>query len=253
MRRLLPLLSLLLAACATHPSPPQAPDTYRADGFQAPPPGTTLTLLPQQETQFDEFREGVEQLHRQLQKQLTSAGYRVVALDKDDYIRRWKQEADAVGGVYQTGSGEFKSKEYVEALSTLIRKSCAETTCAMLIDARLVVRPAEIEGRNVVWDGQKKYSDDPVPPGAELGERTYGISVEISAIQPDGTLAFRTYGGATLPPQYHLSEFQNFTRKPVTWSDNDLAFGLRIALKPLQEKPNAPVQPLQAAAPPINK
>lgn len=236
-----PILVAGLTACVSNPSTPQAPDTYRADGFRPPPPGTTLTLLPQQETQFDEFREGVEQLHRQVQKQLASAGYRVVALNKDDYIRRWKQEANAVGGVYHTESGEFKGKEYMEALSTLIRKSCAETNCAMLIDARLVVRPAEVDGRNVLWDGQKKFSDGPVPPGAELSDRTYGISVEISAILPDGNLAFRTYGGATLPPQYELSELQSFSRKPVVWNDSDLAAGLRIALQPLQEKSPIPV------------
>lgn len=239
MRRLLPLLSLLLAACVSNPSAPQAPDAYRAEGFQPPPPGATLTLLPQQETQFDELREGAEQLYRQLKKQLTAAGYRVVVLDKDAYVRRWKQEAEAVGGVYQPGSGEFKSKEYVEALSTLIRKSCAETRCAMLVNARLVVRPAEIDGRDVLWDGQKKFSDGPVPPGDERSDRTYGISVEISGILPDGSLAFRTYGGATLPPQYDLTELRNFTRKPMTWNDGDLAAGLRIALQPLLEKPIA--------------
>ena len=86
------LLSLLLAACVANPPAPPAPDAFRAEAFQPPPPGTTLTLLPPQETQYDELRSGAELLHKQLQKQLTAAGWKVVALKRDDYLRGWKQD-----------------------------------------------------------------------------------------------------------------------------------------------------------------
>ena len=236
------LLSLLLTACVANPPAPPAPDAFRAEAFQPPPPGTTLTLLPPQETQYDELRTGAELLHKQLQKQLTAAGWKVVALKRDDYLRRWKQEAEAVGGVYQPDSGEFKSKEYVQALATLIRKSCAETQCALLVDARLVVRPAEIVGNQVLWDGQKRYSADPTSAGANPATQTYAISVEVSGILPDGELGFRNYGGATLPPHYSVLELQNQKPAPMSWSDTDIAAGLNIALKPLLEKP-APAKP----------
>ena len=234
------LLSLLLAACVANPPAPPAPDAFRAEAFQPPPPGTTLTLLPPQETQYDELRSGAELLHKQLQKQLTAAGWKVTALKRDDYLRRWKQEAEAVGGVYQPDSGEFKSKEYVQALATLIRKSCAETQCALLVDARLVVRPAEIVGNQVLWDGQKRYSGEPSRAAAPT--QTYAISVEVSGIQPDGELGFRNYGGAVLPPHYSIVELQNQKPAPMSWNDADIASGLNIALKPLFEKPTpAPV------------
>jgi hypothetical protein len=234
------LLCLTLAACASNPPASEAPDAYRAAAFQPPPPGATLTLLPPQETQYDELREGAEQLHKQLQKQLLAAGYQVIALKKDDYVRRWNQEAANVGGVYQQDSGEFKDKEYTQALSALLRNSCELTKCAMLIDARLVVRPAELVNGMVEWDGRRQASGDKVSSGNDAPDRTYAISVEIAGIQPDSNLAFKAYGGAVVPAQYSMDELQNFARKPLSWDSGDLDAGLRIALRPLLEKPTAP-------------
>lgn len=233
------LLPLILAACVSNPPAPPAPDAFRDPAFQPPPRGAALTILPPQETQYDELRAGAELVHKQLHKQLTNAGYRVTVLKRDDYLRRWKQEAEAVGGVYQPDSGTFKGKEYVQALETLIRKSCEETQCALLIDARLVVRPAEIIGTQVVWDGQKRFSNEPAAPGSATSTQTYGISIEVSGIQPDGSLAFKNYGGAILPPQYSVVELQSFKPNPMSWNDADIASGLGIALKPLLDKPVA--------------
>lgn len=237
------LLCLLLAACAANPPVAPAPDAYRAAAFQPPAPGAVLTLLPPQETQYDELREGAEQLHKRLQKQLLAAGYQLVVLTREDYLRRWKQEADNVGGVYQQDSGEFKSKEYLQALSALLRSSCELTKCALLIDARLVVRPAELVGGMVEWDGRRQPSEG-AASGDQTPDRTYGISVEISGIQADSSLAFKSYGGAVLPAQYSLHELQNFARKPMSWNSVDLDAGLRIALSPLLGKP-APTAPPQ--------
>jgi hypothetical protein len=230
------LLCLLLAACAANPPVAPAPDAYRAEAFQPPAPGAVLTLLPPQETQYDELREGAEQLHKRLQKQLLAAGYQLVVLKREDYLRRWKQAADNVGGVYQNDSGEFKSQEYLQALSTLLRSSCELTQCALLIDARLVVRPAELVNGMVEWDGRRQPSEDRVATGNQAPDRTYGISVEISGIQPDSSLAFKSYGGAVLPAQYSMDELQNFARKPMSWNSVDLDAGLRIALRPLLDK-----------------
>lgn len=243
------LLSLLLAACVSNPPAPPAPDAFRAETFQPPPAAATLTLLPPQETQYDELRAGAELLHKQLQKQLTAAGWKVAVLKRDDYLRRWKQEAEAVGGVYQPDSGEFKSKEYVQALATLIRKSCEETRCALLIDARLVVRPAEVVGNQVLWDGQKRYSGDPTSSRGAAATQTYAISVEVSGIQPDGELGFRNYGGAVLPPHYSIVELQNQKPAPMSWNDADIASGLSIALKPLLEKPAPAPAPVPSPPP----
>lgn len=235
--RLIPLcLTLLLAACAsTPPAAPDMSDAFRIEGFQPPPAGAALTLLPPQETQYEELRAGAELLHKQLQKRLTAAGWKVVTLKRDDYLRQWKQEAEAVGGVVQPDSGEFKDKEYVKALAALLRKSCEETQCALLIDARLVIRTAEISGNEVRWDGQRRLHGEALLKGAPA--QTYAISIELSGIQPDGALGFRHYGGAVLPPQYGMAELQNRKPAPMRWNDADIAAGLDIALRPLLEKP----------------
>jgi hypothetical protein len=251
MRLILLCLPLALAACVSSPPAPDAPDAYRAESFQPPPRGAILTLLPPQETQYDEMREGAELLHKQLQKQLLAAGYQVIALKKDDYVRRWQQEAEAVGGVYQPDSGEFKGQEYLQALGNLLRTSCAITQCAMLMDARLVVRPAAVINGKVAWDGRTLPSNEPPSSDGSSPARTYAISIELSAIQPDGSLAFKSYGGTTLPQQYSLAEMQNYKNKPMPWNDGDLTAGLRIALNPLLSKPSAPSTPsvTPAAAP----
>lgn len=231
-------LTLVLTACVSNTPVPSAPDSYRMAAFVPPLPAENLTLLPSQETQYDELREGAELLHRQLAKQLGAAGYKVTVLQKDAYLAQWKREAEAVGGVLQP-DGQFKDKEYRQALSHLIASSCATTQCAMLLDARLVVRPAEIIDGKVVWDGRRMLPANADSTGT-AAERTYGISVELSGIRPDGSLAFRSYGGIALPPQYSLADMQHFANKPMVWSDADLSAGLRIALQPLSEKP-APV------------
>jgi hypothetical protein len=234
-------LPLLLCACATTTPPPGAPDAYHAEAFAPPPAGTGLTLLPPQETQFDELREGAELLQKQLQKQLSAAGYRVTVLNKDAYVKQWNEEAAAVGGVLDT-EGHFKDKEYREALGNLMRKTCEATRCAMLLDARLVVRPAEIVDGKVEWDGRRMMPPELITRSTKA-QRSYGISAEVAGIQPDGGLAFKTYGGAVLPPQYSMADIQQFVNKPMVWSDTDLSAGLRIALQPLFSKRSASAAP----------
>lgn len=235
VRKLSLLPALILTACVTTTPIPTAPDAYRAATYTPPPAGANLTLLPPQETQYEEMREGAELLHKQLKKQLDAAGYKVTVLKKDDYVAQWNREAAAVGGVLQP-NGQFKEAEYRQALGSLISKSCAATHCAMLIDARLVVRPAEVVGGRVEWDGRRMLPANPDSTGP-AAERTYGISVEVSGIQPDGSLAFKNYGGTVLPPQYSLADMQQFANKPMVWSDADLSAGLRIALQPLLNTP----------------
>lgn len=246
MRFTLFCLPLLLAACVSTAPIPEAPDAYRAANFQPPPPGANLTLLPPQETQYDELYDGAQKLHKQLQTQLTSAGYKVTVLKKDDYVRLWNREASAVGGVVLP-DGQFKDKEYLLALGNLIRASCEITQCAMLIDARLVVRPAALVDGRVEWDGRRMTPNDPAT-SSDVVRRTYGISIEVSGIQPDGSLAFKNYGAATLPPQYSLEDMKRFANKPMSWPSDDLSAGLRIALRPLFTKPAVIATPPTPAA-----
>jgi hypothetical protein len=240
MRLSLPCLAFALTACAAHPPAPEAPDAWRADTFQSPPVGARLVLLPPQETQYEELRSGAELLHRQARGQLAQAGFVVVTLERDDYAKQWQQEAQHVGGVYQPDSGEFKNKEYLQAFNTLLRKNCEATKCALLIDARLVMRPAQVKAGVAEWDGRKQVVD--AAPDGKTPGHAYGISVELSGITPDSTLAFKAYGGVALPEPYSAAELRNKTRKPLPWSEADIAEGLRIALKPLQEKPAVPAR-----------
>src|SRR5690606_13399986 len=139
-----------------------------------------------QESQYDQLRSSADTLHRLLQQQLLAAGYRVATLNRDAYTRLWQQEAEAVGGVYQKDSSEFKGKEYLQALKSLIQKSCVHTECDLILEARLVTRPASISNGYLEWDGRRRAQ----PDAGESGT-AYGISVELSGITADGELAFK--------------------------------------------------------------
>ena len=249
MRTLLTLLSLLLAACATAPPPaPDAPDNFRAEDFRPPPAGARITLLPLQETQYDMLRAGAEMLEAQLKRQLGALGYQVTVVKRDDYLKHWQEEAKAVGGVYVESSGEFKPTEYAQALASLVRKTCAATDCALLINHRLLLRPAHIAKGRISWDGFQQAF--PLPTESEEG---YALSVELTAVTPTGGLAFTHYGAVTALSGLSLAELKLHVEQKKIFVEPEVARGAHIALQPLREKPTAPAAqatPPAAVTPP---
>ena len=234
MRSILALcLSLTLTACVSLPTTPEAPDNFRDPAFQPPPAGARITLLPMQETQYEMLRDGAEMLEDSLMHQLKAMGYKITLIKRDDYLRMWQEEAKAVGGVYEEGSGNFKPREYVQALDSLVRKSCAATDCALLINHQLVTRPALIENGHIVWDGTRQ----PLMNREALAlEQGHGISVELTAITPAGALGFKHYGAVTPLTGLTLEEMREHVKKQQFFVEADVNLGARLALKPMREK-----------------
>lgn len=238
MRAFLILLPLLLAACVSNPATPaapEAPDNFRAEDFQPLPAGARITLLPMQETQYDMLRTGAELLELQLKRQLTAQGYQVTVVKRDDYLKHWQEEARAVGGVYVEDSGEFKPKEYTQALASLVRKTCAATGCALLINHRLLLRPARISKGQIAWDGISQPFL--LPTESEQG---YAISVELTAVTPAGELGFRRYGAVTALSSLGLAEIRQQVEQKKLFVDAEVAQGVLIALQSLRERQGAP-------------
>jgi hypothetical protein len=147
------------------------------------------------------------------------------------YTRQWQHETEVVGGVYTADNTEFKGKEYLQALNNLLRKSCSDTECALILDVRLVIRPAVINKGRIEWDGLQQVLAEPA-----AGNTAYGMSVEISAITPNGELAFKRYGGVDVPQQYRISDYQKIERPTRVAREDAIASGVRIALQPLLVK-----------------
>lgn len=238
MRLVFLFLLLLLAACVSNPSVPDAPDNLRDSTFQPPSREEWITLLPIQETQYDMLRDGAEMLEETLKRQLVAMGYKVTLIKRDDYLRMWQAEAKAVGGVYEA-DGTFKSKEYMQALDTLVRKSCFETGCTLLINHQLVMRPALIERGHIAWDGARQPL---LNPAANALTEGHGISVELTAITPVGTLAFKHYGAVTPLTGLTMEEMKQYVTKQQFFVAAEINQGVRLALKPMREKVAPPVE-----------
>lgn len=247
MRPILTFLPLLLAACVSNPAtpaPPEAPDNFRAEAFQPPPPGARITLLPMQETQYDMLRAGAAMLEAQLKRQLGALGYQVTVVKRDDYLKHWQAEAKSVGGVYVEGSGEFKPREYAQALESLMRKTCAADGCALLINHRLLLRPARMADGQIAWDGVSQ----PMPLKTE-SEQGYAISVELTGVTPAGELGFRHYGAVTALSGLSLDNIRQQVEQQKLFIEAEVARGARIALQPLRELPRNAATANAAAAP----
>lgn len=233
--RILPifLLALLLQACAATPLT-RATDEYVAPHFVAPPLGSLFVLLPTKTTS-PETKSGEDLVIQQIYRQLTSLGYKVVALDAANYAVIWDQEIKAAGGIYDPRTGALRTTSYAQALSALAQRVASETHGALVISPGLVVRSAKLSGTIAQWDGQER---------TQITTRTYGsdyrfhgttsaLSVELLAISSDGTIAFKTLGGTSLPYRADSFSGQFEIRQNLFATDTETAEGVRIALRPL--------------------
>lgn len=240
MRKLLLLAAagVLLAACASPGHAPLPPDTVIHAGFAAPPAGARIVLLPAA-GEDRELARGESLLTAELAQALQQAGYRVAQLDAANHAELWRQEAEAAGGVFDPVTGAAKPLAQTLALSRLARRVCAEASCALLLRHRLVTRRAELDRRVARWDGQQR----PVPYVSTGGDRwnhsgdTTGLSVELLALTAGGELAFRSYGGASLPYAVDVAGQRLVLRTDLFDDPAELRAGLRVALAPLLQAP----------------
>jgi len=233
MRRIaIGLLALALSACASL-EPPAATDNYRAKNFVVPPPGALVVLLPAPKA--PDLAAGEMMMTAQLHRQLRALGYRTALLDTANHAKVWAQEIEAVGGLFDPGTGAPRPGAHARALSSLARRICAEASCALVMQQRMVLREARLGGTKAEWDGQRRR----VPVvGAGMDNysfsgQTGALSVELVVFTKDGEPAFRSYGGASLPYRLNAGKEGNEIRPDLFDNDEEIADGVRIALQPL--------------------
>jgi hypothetical protein len=226
------VVAVALAACAsTEPSP--AADNRVPRSFAPPSRGSLVVLLPAPKA--DDLQAGQTLMTQQLHRQLVAAGYRVALLDAGNHDVVWGQEVAEVGGIYDPGSGALRSAAYAKALSSLARRLCDELKCALVIQQRLAVRDTKLSGSSAAWDGQRRR----VPVVGTYGDTLsfsgtgVGLSIELTALSADGSPAFHTFGGASLPYRADASHAQHALRADLFADDREIADGVRLALNPL--------------------
>lgn len=227
-------LPFLLAGCASVPPKPAA-DNRVTPGFVPPKPGALVMLLPPEKS-FTDLVPGQAMMTEQLHRQLVAAGYRTALLEKANHDAIWRQEVEAVGGVFDPATGARRNEAYFKAMANLARRVCAEAKCALLVQHQLMLREAKLHGLYAEWDGQRRE----IPVTQSTRELRFkggsrALSVGVNAIMADGTPAFRTFGGAALPMQVDVDEAKQTMRKDLFANDAEIADGVRIALAPLRE------------------
>lgn len=231
------LLALALQACTTTGTSAPA-DNYLAPAFRALPQGALVVLLPTRDGVAD-MVPGEQFVVDQLHRQLSAAGYRVKALDAANYAVLWDQEVKIVGGIYDTGTGALRTRAYGQALGALAQRIAADTGAVMVISPKLLLRTAQLSGTRATWDGQNRAQPTAKAHGDDyrFDGQTIGLSVELLGIAGDGSIAFKTYGGTSLPYRADVWNGKNEVRSDLFDKDDETAHGVRIALQPVLPKP----------------
>lgn len=206
---------------------------YVLDGFQLPA-GDLVVLVPSRDA-GESFPAGEAMARQQLEQQLAAAGYRVVGVDPGEHEKIWNQEAAAAGGIYDTTTGALKRGVYQQVLGAVARHIAVQTHCALVVDYRLVLRPAPLSGWGAEWDGQKRRPTviNSVSREIRLSGTTRGLSVELTGVLSDGRIAFRTFGGTSLPYTMNRLASKQEVRHDLFATDRETADGVKIALAPL--------------------
>jgi hypothetical protein len=206
-------------------------------GFKPPAPGSLILLLPPS-TEAPELDAGIATLLQALHSELAAAGFRTALLDKANYETIWAQEVEAVGGIYDSRTGSLKPVERALAIAALTKRLAQETSASLVITPRLVLRKAELSGTKASWDGRLVL----VPTRGAFGGSssstgtTTAVSVQLLALARDGTLAFNTFGGVTLPYAINFVSERPELRENIFSDKNDLTKAAEIALGPLTKK-----------------
>jgi len=228
------VLGLALLGRAGTAASEQAASVQLSPSFRPPRAGELIVLLPPR-SKSPEIAKGEALVVQQLHRQLTEARYKVAMLDAENYATVWNEEVAAVGGIYDPASGRLRAEAYGQAMSALAQRIATDTKCALVLSHALSLRTASLSGKWAEWDGQRRRYE--TQGGGSFGMTysgtTAGLSVELLAIAADGRLAFRSFGGATLPYRTNLQTRHNELRPDLFSSGEETAEGVALALKPL--------------------
>ncbi|HEU4777644.1 MAG TPA: hypothetical protein VFS95_12525 [Telluria sp.] len=232
------LLSLCVLALSLH-LPASGASTSNSDeliapAFRAPGAGALVILLPDQ-SGGGQYEAANGFVMKQLQAQLTAAGYKVKGLDAANYQVLWAQEVAVAGGLYDPADGQFRSAAYGKAMSALAQRIAADTGAALVLKPALVLRQARLQGKTAEWDGQRKMPKlkDNFGDDHRFDGHTVAISLECLAIAGSGEFAFKTLGGVTLPYRGDAWDGKQEIRDDLFANDKEIAEGVQIALRPL--------------------
>jgi hypothetical protein len=236
-RLVTPFFALAFTSCAVA-GPRPAADNYIAPATTELPPQSLIVILPIVEPAHD-FTQGEVMALGQLQTQMVAAGYRVAALDKANYELVWRQESEAAGGVYDPATGAVRAASYARAISNLAQRVCQEAHCTLLLRYRLVLRQAEMGSYAVEWDGQRRQIPTSHTGGADgrFSGTTDVISLELLAMTASGEIAFKMYGGASLPYRANMGVAKLELRKDLFKNDSEIADAVRLAIAPIVPRP----------------
>lgn len=237
MNRLFLIFSALLLVACTAVTPSLPSDNHVAANFQRPDAGAFIVMLPP-EAELPELQPGLAPLKTQLHKQLQAAGYRVAMLDESNYATIWAQEVQAVGGIYDPVTGNPREAEFSRTLVALAQRVSVETKAVLILRPRLIMRTAKLTGSGAVWDGQQRRVPTVGLDGGSIryDGNTQGMSVQLIALTANGALAWRTYGGASLPWRSNLITRQNEFRPDLFDNDVEMSDAVALALGPLVSK-----------------
>lgn len=238
---------LLLSACTAVP-PKEASDNYLSTNFKAPQAGALIVLLPPGKAGAKELEAGNTFTQQQLYTQLTQAGYRVALLNSANYEELHKQAVDAVGGIYDSSTGALRKEASAQATSSLAKRICTQLECTHVLIQRLVVRKAEVGAQRAEWDGQSR-SIEKFNTGGNMTHfkgSTTGMSLELTALTANGEVAFKRYGGISLPHEFDLIKNESKLRRDIFRNDEEVSDGVRIAIRPFL-KPQLDTQPIKGS------
>jgi hypothetical protein len=232
LRRTLATSLLLFAATLSFAQVPRT--TSVAPDFAVPAPGSLIVLLPV-EAEAKQLEPGLPMLLRQLHEQLSSSGYRVALLDPGNFSVLWEQEARAAGGLFDPITGRARPDAIAKALNVLAQRVSRDTSAALVLKARLVVREATLSGTKADWDGQSRrvLTRGLAGDSFDLRGTTPALSVEVLALTDLGAFAFRNFGGASLPYVMNVGAEQQQFRDDLFSDPRELREGTAIALHPL--------------------
>lgn len=233
MRLCLLALTLLVVKPLMAEEPAPATDNIINASFQQPAPGSLIVLLPAKSGRAY-LAKGEEYLMLQLNAQLKAAGYQVAALNAENFQDLWADAVDAQGGLYDPLTGQLRTDAYANTLAAVVKKVAASTHCALVLSPYLVQRHAKLLGRRAEWDSQRRRA---LYHGAfdtmEFSGGTYGLSAELSVFNADGSLAYKYYGGTSLPFTVDIEKTKTQWRTDLFDSDVETAQGVKIVLSPL--------------------
>jgi hypothetical protein len=205
--------------------------------FKPPSSGSLILLLPPS-AEAPELEPGIPMLLQALHSELASAGFRTALLNKANYETIWAQEIEAVGGIYDSTTGNLKPIERALAITALTKRLAQETSASLVITPRLILRKAELSGTKASWDGRLVL----IPTRGTFGGSSFSsgtttaVSVQLIALAHDGALAFNTFGGVTLPYAINFVTEKLELRENIFSSKADLSKAAEIALGPLTKK-----------------